>query len=241
MENIAVETSQNVFIEHNIASIGERLLATLIDYTILFFYYLIIASVSQSMFWLGQDVSWEIFLYLPFLLYFLLFEWLNNGRTPGKAALNIQVLRLDGATATTGSYFIRWVFRIVDVTLSFGALAIIVHTFNGRGQRLGDIVAGTTVVKHRRQVGLDYTFLKQLPDNYKVVFMEVANLSEEDIKTISDVLNHYWKTRNKKAIDLMVSLANAMAQKMRVKLDRPPLDFLETIIKDYNYLYRIKN
>src|SRR5690606_21050190 len=84
---------------------------------------------------------------VPFLLYHPLFEILMNGQSPGKRQMKIKVVSLDGSSPTIGGYLMRWLFRLVEVFMLRGAVAMVTIAANGKGQRLGDIAAGTTVVK----------------------------------------------------------------------------------------------
>src|SRR5688572_22331656 len=113
MQTVRVRTTQNVFIDYTLASIGDRILAYLIDRIILILYsvslFAVMAQANVNNVWI-----WIIFFGLPWLFYSLLFEILMNGQTPGKRVMNIQVVKLDGTQATIGSYLLRWIFALVD-------------------------------------------------------------------------------------------------------------------------------
>src|SRR5690348_15436926 len=95
MQTINVRTTQNVSIQYPIASIGDRILAYLLDTVILTAYTIAIVAlfinIDMEIFWI-----WIMMLLAPWLLYRLFFEIFMNGQTPGKRVLNIQVVRLDG-------------------------------------------------------------------------------------------------------------------------------------------------
>lgn len=125
MDNFQIETAQNVSIQQNVAGIGERLLGYLIDMLILAAYWL--ASIfALAGFGIHTDSGSVMVFYMvlgiPTFLYFLLFETLWDGRTPGKAALNLRVVKLDGSKPGFGSFFVRWIMRIIDITLTSGEL-----------------------------------------------------------------------------------------------------------------------
>ncbi|HET6544364.1 MAG TPA: RDD family protein, partial [Chryseolinea sp.] len=146
MQTIRVRTTQNVFIEYPLASVGERIAAYLIDWIILVLYTVAIVAIFAKV-----EVKlwyvWLIVLGIPWLLFSLLFEIFMNGQTPGKLALKIKVVRLDGTPPAIGDYLMRWIFSFIDFYILSGALAVVVIAVGGKGQRLGDIVAGTSVVK----------------------------------------------------------------------------------------------
>src|SRR4029077_19753394 len=117
---------------------------------------------------------WIVVLVIPFALYNLLFEIFMNGQSPGKRAMDIKVLRLDGTPATVGDYIMRWLFALVDVHLFSGLIAVLCIAIGGKGQRLGDMVAGTTVVKiiEEATVTASEVFVPQ-DTGYTAVFPQV--------------------------------------------------------------------
>src|SRR5688572_21785839 len=109
MYTIQVRTAQNVLIHYPVASIGDRILGYLLDILILSLYYIgLFAIVIQ----VNLKEDWILFLLFvsPYLFYTLAFEIFMNGQTPGKRAMNTQVVRLDGSPPTVGNYIVRWLF-----------------------------------------------------------------------------------------------------------------------------------
>ena len=130
MENIGIETTQNVDIQYNIASIGDRVLAQIIDMLILFGYGF--AMIFVVLF-LGDTFSGSpiyfptatfIILYLPFFFYDLLCEIFLNGQSMGKKILKIKVVKIDGSQPGLGSYFLRWLLKQIDVFFTYGSVGI---------------------------------------------------------------------------------------------------------------------
>ncbi|MEH6408408.1 MAG: RDD family protein, partial [Leeuwenhoekiella sp.] len=128
MDNFQIETAQNVTIEQNVAGIGDRLLGYLIDWLIIAAYW--IASLfALAGFGIERSDSSSLTIFfmvlgIPTFLYHLLFETLWNGRTPGKAAFNLRVVKLDGSKPGFGSFFVRWIMRIIDISLTSGGVAV---------------------------------------------------------------------------------------------------------------------
>src|SRR5512145_3290094 len=143
MENIDIQTSQNVAIEQPVASVGERIAATLIDLVFVFTYCIIVASLGSFK---ETPVGTMVFM-IPALFYHLVSESVMNGQSWGKKIMKIKVVKIDGTHPIFGPYLIRWIFRLVDVLFLFGAISTIVIIVNGKGQRLGDIAANTTVIR----------------------------------------------------------------------------------------------
>lgn len=241
MERVKIETTQNVLIEHDLANVGDRILAGLLDFLFMFAYFLfmliILGFVSQVSH--GDEVYVAyLILQLPLLFYSLAFEIILHGQTPGKKILKIKVVKLDGSAPSLGSYLIRWILRLVDIWLFSGVVAIVTVISNGKGQRLGDIAAGTSVIKNKKKTFFKHSIYKYLPQNYELNFPEVEKLSEADINTINKVIIAYTKNRNKNVTQLLFDTAKEVKKKTGIETNLPPKIFLNTIIKDYNFINR---
>ena len=141
MEQFQIETAQNISISQNTAHLGDRMLAYIIDSFVIMVYVILTIVLLVSM-----DVNpadqWALYLLLnlPAFLYYLLLETFMDGKTIGKGLMNIRVVKLDGSKPNFSSYFIRWILRIVDVSLTSGGLAVLTILVRGKGQRIGDIM-----------------------------------------------------------------------------------------------------
>ncbi|MEM7382070.1 MAG: RDD family protein, partial [Bacteroidota bacterium] len=147
MEQFQIETAQNISIRQNTAHLGDRMLAYLIDSFIIIVYTILIFLIMGAL-----DVDFEdmwvlyMVLSLPAFLYYVLLETFTNGKTVGKSIMHIRVVKLDGSKPSFANYFVRWILRIIDVVLTTGGLAVLTILIRGKGQRIGDIAAGTTVI-----------------------------------------------------------------------------------------------
>lgn len=232
MENIHIETTQNVTIDYELASLGERILATLLDYLFFLAYFFIYAIIASSIHSLGNTIV-TVLLLLPILLYDLLCEQFFHGQSFGKMIVKIKVVKLDGTQATFSAYLLRWLLRIVDTKILTGAIAIIVILVNGKGQRVGDLAAGTTVIKLNLNAALKDTIISHVKPDYVPVFREVNKLSDNDIFIIREALKISVENNNIQAIE---KLADKTKSVMGVTTDINPAQFLETVLKDYtNY------
>lgn len=242
MENIGIETTQNVDIQYNIASIGDRVLAQIIDMLILFGYGF--AMIFVVLF-LGDTFSGSpiyfptatfIILYLPFFFYDLLCEIFLNGQSMGKKILKIKVVKVDGSQPGIGNYFLRWLLKPIDVFFTYGSVGIITMLINGKGQRLGDLAGNTTVIKLKQEVKLEEILIPKTIQNYEVKFPQVSLLSDTDIQIIKDVLNHRKNTDAISYQNILEKAKISISNKMGVQSEMNALFFLDTVIKDYTYL-----
>lgn len=239
METVSIQTSQNVAIDYPVAGLGDRVLALLIDYGVLLGYLfgvVILMGALSGVVDGNSTVAVVLWLavYLPFLVYDLVCEIFLNGQSIGKKVMHIKVVKLDGTQPSIGNYFLRWILRPIDLTFSFGLVALVTYLVNGRGQRVGDLAAGTTVVKIKREVTLDDTILVPVGENYQPTFPQVVELSDADIGMIRDVLKVRTQ-QNKIAQHLAYKAKSSLEQKMGLKSDMLPTTFLETVLRDYNY------
>lgn len=238
MENLNIQTTQNVAIQHRVASVGERLLAAMLDYLILFSYYLVVSIILTHA--EAENGYLITFLVLfPYLFYHLLSEIFMNGQSLGKKALKIKVIKIDGSQPSIGAYFTRWLFRFVDIGISTGSVAIVTIVANGKGQRVGDIVAKTAVVSIKDTNNLDDTIFTEAPRNYQVQYEEVKFLNDRDIQTIKEVLSHYYKNVNKvAAVNMIKQTREAIVNKLGIEAKGTPGEFLKTILRDYTAVYK---
>lgn len=234
MEKISISTTQNVTIDYTIASVGDRILATLLDLLLFIAYFILIVYIINEIGGIESNVYLSIILYLPFFFYDLYCELLFNGQTLGKFIMKIKVVRIDGSQPNLGSYLLRWLFRLIEGVVFFWSLvALITVLINGKGQRLGDIAAKTTVIKLGKKLTLNDTIYKPVEVDYQLVFKEVEALSEKDFSTISEIFNYALK---KNKLSIINQLAEKTKATLNIKTELKSIAFLEKIIKDFTYL-----
>lgn len=235
MDRIQVDTSQNVALDFTTAGVGDRILAALIDYAILTAYVIgmvmLIGAFSADV---GPPPGAVILglLSLPVLFYFLVSEIFLDGQSIGKRYMEIKVVRLDGTPPTLGSYVIRWLLRPIDILLVNGLVAILSILVTRNGQRLGDLAAGTTVVKLRRETSLDDTIYAAVDDDYVPTFADAHRLSDDDVRTAKRVLRVLQSGRANGALGPKTKAA--LERALGITSDLAPAAFIETVIRDYN-------
>jgi len=233
MDNFQIETAQNVNIVQNVAGVGERILAYLIDGVIMAIY-IILVSILYTNFNFSDDFAIIFFtaVGLPLALYHLLFEMFWNGKSPGKAVFKMRVVKIDGTKPAFSNYLIRWLLRLIDITLTSGAAALVTILLNGKGQRIGDLAATTTVISEKPTIGLANTILTDIPDTYKSTYPQVTVFSDSEIQTIKTLFTDAKYNGNHNVI---LKLAEKIEKVMDVQAEGTPIKFIDTVIKDYNY------
>ncbi len=233
MDEFQIETAQNVGINQNVASIGDRMLGYLIDSAIILIYTIGVILLLTS---LDLDMAelWPLYLLvsLPAFLYYVLLETFFNGQTVGKSLLKTRVVKIDGSPPSFANYFVRWILRIIDVALTSGGIAAFTILIKGNGQRLGDMAAGTTVISEKQNLTIDDTLIKELPDNYVPTYSQVTVFSDKDMQSIKVLYNEALR---KGQHNIILNLHHRLIKVLAIETDEKPVDFVAKVIKDYNY------
>lgn len=234
MDNFQIETAQNISIHQNVAHATTRIGSYLLDRLIITGYVaiiLIIMNISNIKHGFDAWIAYLLF-GLPIFFYSLVFEVLMNGQTPGKHFNKIRVVKLDGSKPTFSSYLLRWMLNFIDFSLSSGSVALVCILVTGKGQRLGDLAAGTTVISEKKRVTIAQTIATDIPDNYVPKFPQVTVLSDEDIQTIKSV---FYNAKRKRNHTVLMKLQVKIVTLTQIKSDLKAIDFIETVLKDYSY------
>lgn len=243
MVELQINTTQNVNINFTAASVGERILAWGIDWLIKVAYIIVIYQIMfkllkidefiQDMdFW--SQIAIVFVFYLPVVFYSLLFETLLDGQTPGKRILKIKVVKIDGYQATLADFIIRWIFRIVDLNIMSGVVALIAIITSPKNQRLGDMTAGTAVITLKNNVNINHTILEDLKQDYVPSYPSVIRLSDNDARIIKDTFKTAKKSKDFKTL---IKLRTKIVEVLELKEIKHSTDheFIDVILKDYNY------
>ncbi len=234
MRTIQVQTPQNVTVEYEVASVGDRIIATILDYLVLFVWVVVWVGLF-SVLKLHKDTfafAIAFIVGVPWLFYHILSEIFFSGQSIGKRARDLKVIRLDGTPPSLGDYLLRWLLRLIDLGIFSGAVAVITILVNGRGQRLGDLAAGTTVVRLHPRAQLDETIM--LPDaGYQVVFAQAADLTTEDVTLIRQLFQQGMRRQNYLLIN---EVANKVKDVTGIQTDLQDEPFLRTLLRDYAHL-----
>ena len=185
---------------------------------------------------------------LPVLVYYPMLEILSNGQTIGKKIMGIRVITLEGGQASISQYLLRWVFRIADFPiwifvaiwsgalpwyssiLAFSGVACVI--ISNKSQRIGDLVAGTIVIFTRSKSSWQDTVFTELEADYTPRYPQVMQMSDKDINSLKLIIDTVKKGNNH---DLSFRIAEKIKWKLNFQADQESLEFLETLLKDYNY------
>lgn len=235
MSEANIITGQYVQISQSPASIGERIIAQIIDIFLLISY---ITGTSILINYFETTIfEFRIFfllgIYLPALFYPFLMELFNHGQSIGKMAMRIRVVKKDGTTPGIGEFFMRWLLQLVDI--GFSGIGVLVILLSKNSQRLGDLAAGAMVIRindyRKIQVSLDeFSYLDR---KYKPVYPQAEDLSLNQLDVIQRTLNSDYGDDRSRRI-------TALASKVRTHLnisDTSTADekFLYTIVRDYQH------
>lgn len=233
MTFINVTTPQNIEIEYEIASIGDRMLAFIIDFFLGLAYFFICMIMFNA--FQAQSLIATLLILLPILSYSLWNEVFFNGQTVGKKIMNIKVISLNGNAATFSQYLLRWIFRIVDIWLFGFVVGLIAMAISSKHQRIGDLIAGTTLIKTQSKFAGAQTIFSPSPvENYVPSYPEVINLSDRDVQLIKEVVLNIQKHRT---LQLGWEMQGKIEQFLQIKSrENEPIDFLYLVLRDYNHL-----
>ena len=258
MEKIKIPTSFNIELDFEVANLVQRFAAWFLDLIVQIVYMLVMYRYFLSSLSFGSDITsviGEVVIYLPILLYHLLSEVILNGQSLGKKIVGIRVISETGSRPSFYQYLLRWLIRPFDVTsLGVGFLAVSFSTKGGdwlfvllylvvlvtaivvlikKHKRLGDLAAGTLVIISRVKTDINDTIFFELEDTYQPRYQDVLRLSDRDMNIIKTILDTSVKQKN-------YELAERTSAKIRTALQitdyQHPVEFLETVLKDYNYL-----
>ena len=235
MEPIGIETAQNVLVHQEVANLGDRIVAYILDTLVLlaWIFVCVFVVIASALAWENPVVVGFFIMVavLPYMFYHLICEITMDGQSIGKRARNIKVASVDGGQPRLGQYLLRWVLRPID---GFYYLGLVVVLINGKGQRLGDLAAGTTVVSLKPRMRLQDTLMTEVKAKHVVRFPEAVRLNDAQAAMIKEVLNN-TQVKDRWA------LVEEMATKVRTVIGNPgegmkAMDFLRAVLQDYVYL-----
>jgi len=235
MSEFKIQTAQNITINQNLAGIGERIMAVILDALFLAVFYVVvvylfnISGISD----LFSGWAFGAVLMLPYFLYYPLLQYWHNGQTFGKQVMKIRVVKIDNSHPSIGDFLIRWILRLFELNVIPG-LGLVVLLLNERKQRLGDIAAKTTVVSEKQMVNLSQSIFEEIDTTYQPTFPSVQTLKDEDIQLIKIVFREARERNNRQ---VLAKLADKIERLLKVKRHENMKYnvFVDTVIKDYNY------
>jgi uncharacterized RDD family membrane protein YckC len=262
-EILVIETPERVPLHFALASIGNRFIACAIDHTIqvltlivLVIFFAIIVDAANLGSRLSNAPKWVIALLiiLVFLLmsgYFAIFEWLWHGQTPGKRWLKLRVIREDGRPISFFEAIVRNLLREFDIMpFPFYSVGLISVFSTDRDQRVGDLVAGTVVVREREAEAPAFAevFASPVSDpalrrSFKPVQFtaDVSNLTEQEISVVESFLRRRWDLKDYPRQWMAWRVAMPILFKLRPRYDLSTFTyegFLEELLHRYREKHR---
>jgi uncharacterized RDD family membrane protein YckC len=245
-ESLIIETPERVPLEFALASIGNRFLAVAIDHFIQYLSIFVIAWVLLSFAGGGASAAvdapeaffssmpkWTLaililVLFLIFAGYFIFFEWLWNGQTPGKRLMKLRVIREDGRPITLWEAIARNLLRICDAVPGFVipvySVGLITIFLNSRDQRIGDIFAGTVVVRERADEAPTFfeTFSNPIRDTAfsrvqkrSEFRADMTRVSESEIEVVESFLRRRWDLTDRQRLWMAWRIALPLMYKLK--------------------------
>ena len=221
-ETLDINTPENVAFGYRVAGIGSRFLATLVDTLIIFFLqvvvmvaYSVIINVldadpsSSGSAWVAAIMGLVIFLF--YWGYYVFFEMLWNGQTPGKRWTGLRVIRADGTPITLSESFIRNLTRLVDFLPAAYGVGIITMVIDKQSRRLGDLAAGTLVVHDRAPITIQELSVKRTVNygmqSLKPISIEgfpIERLTNDDLGLIEDFLSRRDQLTHRETLAIQI-------------------------------------
>lgn len=234
MKTILVDTSHNISIRYELATVMHRAVACGIDLTVLLVYLIFISFLIPDM-----QTSYYLFVLLIPGFYHLFWEVFFDGQSLGKKLLKIRVVTLEGRKPSLEDYFLRWIFRLIEVTFSLGILAAINIASTDKNQRIGDILAKTTVVKVAPESTVSLDTLKKLEHKErKIQYPAVTRYSDQDMLLVKETLERLRSNPNEANKQIGLKLAAKIADEINVEVKGSKAKFLENALIDYIFLTR---
>ena len=274
-ETLIIETPERVPLAFALASIGNRFLAVAIDHFIQFLSIFLIAwfflsisgssvadagSSADSLF--KEMPKWTIaimilILFVIFAAYFIFFEWLWDGQTPGKRLLKLRVIREDGRPITLWEAIARNLLRVFDAVPGFVvpiySVGLIVIFLSNRDQRVGDIFAGTVVIRERTDEAPTFaeTFSTPISDSafHRVqkrvqVDADISKVTEREIEVVESFLRRRWDLTERQRLWMAWRVALPLMYKLKPNYNLEDFTyegFLEEILHRFHTKQRFLN
>ena len=210
----------------------------------------------------AQHNLWSIrwLLLVPIMIYHLVLEITMNGQSIGKKIMGLRVVDENGGKASISQFIIRWLLRLSDLwiviillllatdpqsidnaqtafivlfALGFLITDVVLVVSSKKGQRIGDILAKTILIRSNPKGNIDDTVFIAVADNYIPSFPQIMYLSDKDINAIKSIL----ESARKRGDHHMAEAASAKIKAhLKIESSMSPFDFLDVLLKDYNYL-----
>jgi len=224
----------------------------------------IYSSISEQRNYFDMDARYDLWaiglmLLLPIMLYHIVQEITMNGQSIGKKIMGLRVVDENGGKPGISQYLIRWLLRLSDlwiVMIIFFLLSgprldniqtifivlfgvgfliadIILVVSSKKGQRIGDLLAHTILIRTNTRSNIEETVFQEVADSYVPSYPEIMRLSDKDINAIKSILE---TARKKGDFNMAANASEKIKAHLQINSSGSPFDFLDVLLKDYNYL-----
>jgi uncharacterized RDD family membrane protein YckC len=260
---LIIETPERVPLHFALASIGNRFLACAIDHglqgvtaILMFIAFALIANYSSFGNRLSNLPKWVqavliVVVFLIFSSYFAFFEWIWNGQTPGKKLMKLRVIREDGRPITFWEAAIRNLLRTFDMMPApFYSIGLISVFVSSSDQRIGDVIAGTVVVREREAEAPAFADVFASPVSDPALRRsfppaefggEINLLTEPEIEVVETFLRRRWDLADLPRQWMAWRVTLPLMYKIRPSYDPATFTyegFLEELLHRYRALHR---
>lgn len=195
---------------------------------------------------------------LPIFLYHVVCEITMNGQSAGKKIMGLRVVNENGGRASISQFLIRWFLReiwfllllvlgfvsiytgskaegaiILVLVLGYFITDVVLVVSSRKSQRIGDILARTIIIRTNPKSNIEETVFQEVSDNYTPSFPQIMQLSDKDINSIKSILEN---SRKKGDFNMAAAASEKIKAHLKIDSAMPPFDFLDVLLKDYNYL-----
>jgi uncharacterized RDD family membrane protein YckC len=260
-DTLQIETPEKIIFTYQIASVGTRIMAFTVDFLIqalIVILLLLLLWALSAMTGAGGNGTFSAhdanalaaaFAYIVIFFlqwgYFILFEVLFNGQSPGKKAMRIRVIRSNGEPLDFSTIVIRNLLRAIDGFPFYNFLGGLVAIVNRQSRRLGDMVTDTMVVNEIRFNLTEPSFTTSLSgqdkpaDRTRRVFAAGKRLSENELLILRRFLNERTRLPADKQPVVAARLADQVMERLGLQRDQArfadPVLLLEWIYKEHTY------
>jgi uncharacterized RDD family membrane protein YckC len=239
-ETFDIQTPENVAFGYQVAGIGSRFLASLLDTVIvillqvvIFILVTLIIRAFDATTFSEQISAWVYAIFgiiaaIFYWGYYIFFEMLWNGQSPGKRWVGLRVIRSDGTPITLSESLIRNLARLVDFLPAAYGVGIVTMFIDKQSRRLGDLAAGTLVVRDRAPITMQDLAVKRTVHlrpwaNVSLEGFPIERLTNNDLNLIEDFLMRRDQLTHRES--LAIQILNTLHQRLGLPL--PTLSKLE--------------
>lgn len=247
-----VDTPENISVSYGVAGIGSRFLAGIIDTFVIGLIYFLLSLLVNYVDKLFSDWSSVfvaiilIVMFLVFWGYYILFELLWNGQSLGKRAVGLRVVHTGGRPISFIGSAIRNLVRVVDFLPTMYGVGVVSMFIDARSRRLGDLAAGTLVIKEERVVTLESLtenqsnahYLMSLKPGEPIPTLELQHVDQLKMAEF-ELIHDFLTRRTRLSSSSRARLARQLAQMVYERLQLPPNNYPEAVLEYVATQYRI--